>query len=186
MRRTILAALALSGMLAAATSASALSVGTTDVGGLDTLVASTKLTGTSPEAESIWVNSILGSGYVITYVKTEFSGDRSTWWKQTDVTGTYAMATPDNPEYFMIKTGNLNGSADYRNFLFDNKDSMAWAVVDLDESFGILDVANIGKFSHIGEINEGGNTPVPEPGTMMLLGVGMFGLAIFGKRRMNK
>jgi len=28
--------------------------------------------------------------------------------------------------------------------------------------------------------------PVPEPGTMLLLGFGMFGLAIFGKRRMNK
>jgi hypothetical protein len=33
-----------------------------------------------------------------------------------------------------------------------------------------------------------GNTtaPVPEPGTMMLLGIGMLGLAIYGKRRMNK
>ena len=30
------------------------------------------------------------------------------------------------------------------------------------------------------------NSPVPEPGTMMLLGLGIFGLAIFGKRRMNK
>lgn len=27
---------------------------------------------------------------------------------------------------------------------------------------------------------------VPEPGTMMLMGLGMFGLAIYGKRRMNK
>lgn len=27
---------------------------------------------------------------------------------------------------------------------------------------------------------------VPEPGTMMLLGIGMFGLAVYGKRRMNK
>ena len=30
------------------------------------------------------------------------------------------------------------------------------------------------------------NNPVPEPGTMMLLGFGMLGLAVYGKRRMNK
>jgi len=31
----------------------------------------------------------------------------------------------------------------------------------------------------------GDYTPVPEPGTMMLLGMGMLGLAVYGKRRMN-
>jgi hypothetical protein len=29
-------------------------------------------------------------------------------------------------------------------------------------------------------------TPVPEPGSMVLLGIGMLGLAVYGKRRMNK
>jgi len=28
--------------------------------------------------------------------------------------------------------------------------------------------------------------PVPEPGTMMLLGLGMFGMAVYGKRRTNR
>jgi len=30
------------------------------------------------------------------------------------------------------------------------------------------------------------SAPVPEPGTMMLLGIGMLGMAVYGKRRMNK
>jgi len=35
-------------------------------------------------------------------------------------------------------------------------------------------------------VTVGNVAPVPEPGTMMLLGIGLGGLAIFGKRRMNK
>lgn len=34
-------------------------------------------------------------------------------------------------------------------------------------------------------IDGGKFAPVPEPGTMMLLGMGMLGLAVYGKRRMN-
>jgi type 1 fimbria pilin len=40
-----------------------------------------------------------------------------------------------------------------------------------------------GNTSTIGFVAE---STVPEPGTMVLLGIGMLGLAIYGKRRMNK
>jgi hypothetical protein len=36
------------------------------------------------------------------------------------------------------------------------------------------------------DANQLAPAPVPEPGTMMLLGLGMAGLAVYGKRRMNK
>jgi hypothetical protein len=34
--------------------------------------------------------------------------------------------------------------------------------------------------------DRGNCAPVPEPGTMMLVGFGMLGMAVYGKRRMNK
>lgn len=36
------------------------------------------------------------------------------------------------------------------------------------------------------EFNTVDSAPVPEPGTMMLLGMGMLGLAVYGKRKINK
>ena len=50
-------------------------------------------------------------------------------------------------------------------------------------AFGFGNTATI----HATITNQGGGTvPVPEPGTMMLLGFGMLGMAIYGKRRMNR
>lgn len=58
--------------------------------------------------------------------------------------------------------------------------------------YGFQESNNISYFTisdrYIGLANltvESGSAPVPEPGTMMLLGLGMAGLAIYGKRRKN-
>jgi len=46
--------------------------------------------------------------------------------------------------------------------------------------------ANVGGLSFANFNSNVEVAPVPEPGTMMLLGIGMLGMAIYGKRRMNK
>ena len=71
-------------------------------------------------------------------------------------------------------TGNLLGRLDL------------WA----DGRLGVLVSADFGDFflasSQLTAYGDNGSAPVPEPGTMVLLGFGMLGLAIYGKRRMNK
>jgi len=59
------------------------------------------------------------------------------------------------------------------------------ATYDIDLSVYSLN-SDLLADSHIQVVVGDGAAPVPEPGTMMLLGIGMAGLAIFGKRRMNK
>ena len=177
MKRSILVMLALCGLLSIASSASALYVGATDVGGEDVLLSSTYLSNSGDAFELAWITSVLG-GDVEWEIK--YDVDRCDW-SLTNEAGTYAMALSGTPEYFLIKTGNVGVN---NVFLFDNHDSLEWAVLNLSDSFGEgYIIKNVGKFSHVVEID---NNPVPEPGTFILLGAGLFGLAIFAKRRMNK
>lgn len=80
-----------------------------------------------------------------------------------------------NPEYFMIKVGAKPG--DDSHYLFENKDSLSWGVVDITA----LGIKNISKFSHIGEFNP--STEVPEPGVLGLLGLGLIGLIVAHRRK---
>lgn len=55
--------------------------------------------------------------------------------------------------------------------------------------FGLLDVngaTSTGGFEEWTHVGEGGSEPVPEPGTMLLLGAGLAGLALYRRRQANR
>lgn len=99
----------------------------------------------------------------------------------SDATISWVTGTPiiGDPKYLLVKDGNQEPAW----YLFDLTNSpLVW---DGMETLSLNDFwPKQGAISHVSLY--GTSVPVPEPGTMMLLGVGMFGLAIFGKRRMSK
>ena len=201
-----IAVLSFYGHFAAATSASAFTIsnGATDVGVVDFFLDSA-VVNSGDQAELDWVN-----GYLITngYIETRYtsmvkynsenmlSEDTDTFvpgiwnWRYVDGSSTVvAQNLQGTPEYFFIKTGKNITPDDKKDttpdhFLFKNDANLNWSVVDLSRFGNSYELSGVGVLSHVGEF--GGATSVPEPGTMMLLGAGLLGFAVYGKRRMNK
>jgi hypothetical protein len=182
MKRTFLASMVFLGVLAFAGSSWALTIdgGTTEVGGVDLLIDTETIAVPSAENELAWVQSILGDVTInITYdvIAAE--------WAETDLAGTFALELQGTPEYFFLKlgTGGLDPNQP-THFLYQNLAELKYAVVALAE-LNVFDATrgfDIGRVSHVGEI---GTAPVPEPGTILLLGGGLLGLALYSRKRMK-
>ena len=193
------AVLSFYGHFAAATSVSAFTIsnGATDVGSLDTFLTSA-IVKSGDQAELDWVNGYLNTSY--TYMvkynsENMLSEDTDTFvpgiWNWRYVDGSSTVVAQDlqgTPEYFFIKTGNITPDdkkdTTPDHFLFKNDANLNWAVVDLSRFGNVYELSGVGVLSHVGEF--GGTTSVPEPATLMLLGAGLLGFAVYGKRRMNK
>lgn len=163
--------------LVLSTSSWAYMIGTTDVGAVDQIFASADLSNSGDAVEEAWIESVLGFD-----VNLSYKNDSTSWALVNNETSIYASELVTNTDYFIVKYGNGGISGLDSHFLYQNLDALMYAVIDLD----LVSTAknfNIGRVSHITEFGST-TTDVPEPGTLMLLGLGLLGM--FGAARRSK
>jgi len=170
--------LRLLGLAMTCVSSAAWSIPLSTVESIDRLIASANLNNGGDTYVANWVSDQLGTS-VVFGDKTEC--DAGCGWQSvtgTAATDLYAFDLTTSANWFLVKTGNGSSTGD-RYFLFENIGSLDYGVFSLSQ-LGFSSNVTITKVSHVSEY---GSTPVPEPATVALLGLGVLGLALGRKRK---
>jgi hypothetical protein len=163
-----------------ALSSTAWSIPLSTVGGADTILAQTTLPNSGADTEVSWIEGVLGisldeSNYTQTSVT---AGD---WMQVDDNPSLFAFELAGPADWFLIKIGANSGSPS-THFLFNNETDLYYATIDLIAmGFSIRNISNIGKISHIGTV-PAANVPEPQSLVLLGMGLGMLGLALSRRR----
>ena len=105
------------------------------------------------------------------------------WWGSMDAYNTLTFFREGATVATITGSDVANGSANGQQYNSDTNNyvNFYFGANELFDSFMMTSTDYAFEADNVAV-----GTVVPEPGTMMLLGIGMLGMAVFGKRRMNK
>ena len=151
-------------------------------GGLDNLLYETNLSSSGDAVEESWIESVLG--FDVNFGDKINFDDSATGWNTVDGYDSYyaydLSGSTDSLDYFLVKTG--TGSDDGNtHFLFENLDSLAWAVIDLAAMGFDTTKIDITKVSHVSSIGDPSEVPLPAAAWLFLSGLA--GLSYFSRKK---
>lgn len=155
--------------------------GSIDVGELDPYIDSTILSNYGDKTELNWINDTLTTEEDFTLSEFHKIDGSITYYAVDESTDTWAFQLTYTPAFFAVKFGNGSGTSAEKFdaiALYQNVSSLDWGVIQLTG-----DIKSIEAYSHRAEV---GAAPVPEPSTILLLGLGLVGIAGIGRKKIKR